>query len=399
MRPTILLVVFLVACAVASDTIKPLFETNSVTAYDRWLWQHRDEYPGFRPIRARAGAEQSPSGWTRATAVFLTDSGTVLVRHVYSDSWDERGQVAPQIVRVNVTEDGDRLVVHHPAGSTTYDRFGRKLFDGNAYPRFNLWFRNIKTNDTIPEMRAWLAHPSESESTQMLDDSGKVIGVLPRVSIWTATGSGDTLMAAVSQSGTIVFDRGAEIRWRDSMFGTASRIAAISPDGRTVAVVTRDSVGLHDLVTGSNKVLGFEAATAAPIRASSIAISDDGRRVAVRYLVGRDVADSVLLRILTSGGEELAPARRLESDYVDNMFWMGDTVVLVASPGVPGYKGDKMYQTGTCKAFAVTLNGDMRTWMVPGRFGRLGVWYQQGRSLAYVDKDLGYFAIFQVPVQ
>jgi hypothetical protein len=78
---------------------------------------------------------------------------------------------------------------------------------------------------------------------------------------------------------------------------------------------------------------------------------------------------------------------------------MGDTAVLVASPGVPGNRGDKMYQTGPCKAFAVTLNGDMRTWMVPGRFGRLGVWYQQGRSLAYVDKDLGYFAIFQVPVQ
>jgi hypothetical protein len=183
------------------------------------------------------------------------------------------------------------------------------------------------------------------------------------------------------------------------MFGTASRIAAISPDGRTVAVVTRDSVGLHDLVTGSNKVLGFETATASPIRARSIALSDDGRRVAVRYLVGRNVADSVLLRILTSGGEEIAPARRLESDYVDNMFWMGDTVVLVASPGVTGNKGDKMYQTGPCKAFAVTLNGDMQTWMVPGRFGRLGVWYQQGRSLAYVDKDMDYFAVFQVPVK
>jgi hypothetical protein len=81
------------------------------------------------------------------------------------------------------------------------------------------------------------------------------------------------------------------------------------------------------------------------------------------------------------------------------MFWMGDTVVLIASPGVPGHRGDKMYQTGPCVALAATLNGDTRTLTVPGRFGRLGVWYQQGRSLAYVDKDMGYFAVFRVPMQ
>jgi hypothetical protein len=399
MRPVVLLVLSLCTLAVASDTIVPLFETSSVNAYDRWLWQHRDEYPGFRPIRARAGAEQSPSGWTRATAVFLTDSGTVLMRHVYSDSWDERGQVAPQVTLVNVTEDGDRLVVHHPAGNTAYDRLGRKLFDGDAHPRFNLWFRDISGKDTNAERHPWSRGVKVSDSTQVLNDEGRVVGVLPRVSVSTATGSGDTLMAAVSKSGTIVFDRRARIRWRDSLFGTASRIAAISPDGRTVAVVTRDSVGLHDLVTGSNHVLGFDTATAATARARSIVWSDDGRRAAVRYLVSRDAADSVLLRVLTRDAKEVAPPLRLESGYVDNMFWMGDTVVLVASPGEPGDKGNKMYQRGPCKAFAVTLNGGMRTWTVPGRFGRLGVWYQQGRSLAYVDKDMGYYAVFQVPVK
>ena len=383
MRQVVLLVVSVLTYAAASDTIKPLFETSSIAEYDRWLWQHRNEYPRFRPVRVRVGEERSGSGWTRLTSVFLTDSGTELVRHVYPDSW--QGIRVEQVSNINVNEAGDYSVVYRRGARTAYGRYGRKLFDSDRgiFPRFNLWFRD-----------------SESpESTQVLNDEGKVIGVLPHVSMWTATGSGDTLMAAVSRSGTIVFDRRARIRWRDSLFGPASLIAAISPDGREAAIATRDSVGLHDLMTGSNKVLGFDTSTAATARVRSIVWSDDSRRVAVRYLVGRDSADSVLLRVLTRDTMEVAPPRTLVSDYVDNMFWMGDTVMLVASPGVPEYGGGKTYQRGSCKVFALTLTGHTQTWMVPGRFGRLGVWYQQGRDLAYVDKDMGYFAVFQVPAK
>ncbi|MBN2466115.1 hypothetical protein JXD38_10895 [candidate division WOR-3 bacterium] len=382
MKQHVLLIVSLLAFGAAQDTIKPLFEARSVAEYDRWLWKHRNEYPGFRPVRVRVGEEHTGSGWTRLTAIFLTDSGTELVRHVYPDSW--QGLRIQQVSNINVHEVGDHSVVYRRGASTAYDRCGRKLFDsdGSTFPGFNLWFRD-----------------SESpESTQVLNDEGKAIGVLPRVSSWTATGSGDTLMAAVSGSGTIVFDRKARIRWRDSMFGTAPRIAAISSNGRTVAVVTRDSVGLHDLVTGENKVLGFDTAMSASVRARSIALSDDGSLVAILYRVGERVPDSLLLRVLARDAKEVTPPYRLESDYLDNMFWMGDTVVLVASPGVPGDRGGKMYQTGPCKALAVTLNGDARTLTVPGVFGRLGVWYQQGRTLAYVDRHMGYFAVFRVPM-
>jgi len=397
MRQILLLVVVLSSLATASDTIKPLFETSSVREYDRWLWQHRSEYTRFRPVRVRVGEECSGSGWTRLAAAFLTDSGTEFVRHVYPDSW--QGIRIQQVSNINVTEAGDYSIVYRRVGGgTAYDRYGRKLFDGAVYPRFNLWFRDISGKDTIAHRHPWSEGVSESDSTQLLNDEGEVVGALPRVSAWTATASGDTLVAAVSRSGVLVFDRRARIRWRDSLFGAASRIAAISQDGRTVAVVTRDSVGLHDLVTGENKVLGFDAAMASSVRARSIALSADGGLVAVLYRVGESAPDSLLLRVLTRDAKKVAPPRSLVSDYIDNMFWMGDTVVLVASPGVTENKGGKMYQIGSCAALAVTLNGDTRTLTVPGRFGRLGVWYQQGRCLAYVDTQMSDYAVFRVPM-
>jgi hypothetical protein len=227
------------------------------------------------------------------------------------------------------------------------------------------------------------------------------MAVLPRVSIQAASSSGDTLIAAVSDGGTLVFDRGAHVRWRDSMFGTASRIAAISPDGRKVAVVTRDSVGLHDLVTGRSKVLGIHSATAARYRTNYVVWSNDGRRFAV-YRVDWDVPDSALLWVFTRDGKAAAQPRRLEANYGENLFWMGDTVVLVASPYLPDLRKwihQKPWSVGPCKVTAVTLRGHLQTWMVQGRFGGDDVWYQQGRHLVCVDKSRGYAAVFQVPVQ
>ena len=209
MRYITLLLVTILAYAAASDTIRPLFETSSIAEYDRWLWQHRSEYPGFRPVRALVGAERSASGWAVPTAVCLTDSGTTLTRYVYPDSWDRTADIQ-QVTRVSVTEDVGGFVVHRrgsTVGSTAYDQHGRKLFDGDVYPRFNLWFRDFSGKDTLAGRKPCLEGAKESDSTQVLNERGEVVGVLPRVSMSTATASEDTLLAAVTASGTIVFVR------------------------------------------------------------------------------------------------------------------------------------------------------------------------------------------------
>ena len=245
MRQVVLLAVSLSVCAAASDTIKPLFETSSIAEYNQWLWQHRDEYPGFRPVRTQAD--------------FFSDSGAALPSQVLEYYSSLKGLVGLQTSSVHYLIDGDHCVVCYGRGrvvtSTAYDLHRHRLFErtGQVHPRFNLWFR-----DTEDSGAAWRhfhhQNPPAPESTQILDDDGKVVGVLPRVSAWRATSSGDTLIAAVSHSGTVVFDREARIRRRDSMFGTASRIAAISPafnrqrwlvigptssSGRTIAVALR----------------------------------------------------------------------------------------------------------------------------------------------------------------
>ena len=388
MRPIALLVMSLLACVAASDTIKPLFETDSVTVYDRWLWQHRDEYPGFRPIRALVGEEYSGSGWTRLMSAFLTDSGTELVRYVYPDSW--QGIRVEQVSNINVTEDGDHVAVYHrgasAAGTTAFDRLGRKLFDSkrDIVPRFNLWFRDTRTSD----------------STQVLNNNGKVIGVLPGLSIRAASGSGDTLIAAVSRRGTIVFDHSARIRWQDSMFGTAPRVAAISPDGRRVAVITRDSAGLHDLATGRNKTLGLLPETATRLRFDRVVWSDDSRRFAV-YRADWDVVDTALLWTFTSAGQGSSRPRKLVTNCGERPFWTGDTILLIAAPYFSDlhWTANKEPTPGPCRVTAVAPRGGLQTWFVKGVFRWANVWCQHRRSFAYVDKSRSHAVVFEVPIK
>ena len=388
MRPCVFLLVSLLSLGRAQDTIKPLFETDAVTAYDRWLWDHRNEYPGFRMIRAQAGLELTLSGWTRLHAVSFTDSGTVRKRYVYADSLDLRN-VALQMPCVSVDEDGDRFAVRRWLGSsegtTAYDRLGRKLFDSGreVFPRFGLWFSDIWT----------------SESTQVLNDRGLVIGVLPGVSISSASSSGDTLFVATSRAGAIVFDRKARVRWRDGV-PRGPYVATISADGRAVRIAARDSVVLHDLITGVTTVKAVDSAMEQSKRPDPIAWSSDGRRVAM-YSIDSEVPDSATLWIVTRDGTLAIPARRLAASYTERLFWMGDTVVLVASPYVPDRRKrptGPRFEQGPCKVTTVTLSGETQESTVTGHFGELGGWYQQGRHLAYLDTQLHYFAVFLVPV-
>lgn len=387
MNSTILLISFLIGAAPADGRINPLFETDSIAAYNRWLWQHRSEYPAFRPTRAHATVITGSSGWTRPAVTFLTDSGTVLSRYVFPDSWDDRRMVQRQVSDCHATEDGDYVAVYLRGSSaaryTAFDRFGRKLFESKyeVFPRFNRWFRDTEG----------------PESTQVLDDSGKVVGVLPRAYARTANSSGDTLFAVLTARGAMVFDSRMRVVWQSRPLG-APRAAAISPDGWKIAIVTRDSVGVHDLATGRAKGQGMDPPTAARYGQFSVAWSDDGRLLAV-YRSENAVPDSGLLWILTRDGAWAAPARRLETNYARSLFWMGDTVVLAASPYLPNTRErirGKPLQTGPCRVIAATLSGKIRSWIVPGRFGEHGRWHQQGRRLGYVGF---HTAVFQVPVQ
>jgi hypothetical protein len=410
MKWVILSVAILAAFAAASDTIMPLFEARSVAEYNQWLEQHRDEYPNFRPVLTKDD--------------FLTDSVAFPSRNIHRDSstsplgefrlrfgdlpvvpLSELGGLQ-QGQSCSFVEDGDHCLVYRRNGravtSTAYDRYGRKLFEtcGHIQHRFNLWFRDTTTKDSLLEPQPWPRRSQAAESTQVIDDKGNVIGVLPRISIQGASSSGDTLIAAGSHDGTAVFDHKARVRWRDSMFGAAPRVAVISPDGRKVAVITRDSVGLHDLLTGRNKTWGVHPGTATRYRTNRVAWSGDGRRFAV-YRADWHIPDTALLWTFTSGGKGAARPRRLKANCGDRPFWSGDTVLLIASPYFTDQRwtANKQPPAGPCRVTAVTLRGGVRTWFVKGSFEWDDVWYQQGRSFAYVDRSRGYAAVFEVPIQ
>jgi hypothetical protein len=119
------------------------------------------------------------------------------------------------------------------------------------------------------------------------------------------------------------------------------------------------------------------------------------------YRADWNVLDTALLWTFTSDGKGATQPRRLEANCGVRLFWMGDTVVLVASPYFSDLRwtGGKHPPTGPCRVTAVTLRGGLQTWMVKGNFEWDGVWYQQGRRFAYVDRYRGYAAMFRVPMQ
>jgi hypothetical protein len=292
--------------------------------------------------------------------------------------------------RITVDEDGDRFAVCQwlgpNAGTIAYDRSGRRLFESGSrvlYPRFGLWFRNVY----------------RSESTQVLNDSGRVIGVLPVIG--SLKSSGDTLFLAQSHAGTIVFDRRARILWRDGVLRPGPCLATISSDGREVDIASWDSVIVHDLMSGKTTAKAVDSSTGPRRGLDGIAWSGDGRRVSM-YRRDVDVPDSATLWGVNRDGRLASPARRLAASYTEHLFWMGDTVVLVASPYDPNMRKrmhDKPLGRGSCKVTAVALSGKTQEWTVPGLFGQLGGWHQQGRTLAYIDTELSYYAVFQVPVK
>jgi hypothetical protein len=391
MNSAILLISILVGVAPVDGSITPLFETDSITAYNRWLWQHRSEYPAFRPTRAQATVITGSSGWTRPVVTFWTDSGTVLSRYAFPDSWDDRRMVQRQAFDCYAVEDGDYLSVYHRGSSTAkytaFDRFGRKLFDSrrNIIRRFGRWFSSWGPRDSI----------------EMLDDSGDVIGALPSVSIGSASSLGDTLIAASSGRTITVFDHNARIVWQGSPFGGAFQSGVISPDERRVAIVAEESLGIQDLATGNAKVLRLDRVTAAYGASGFIAWSEDSRRFAL-YRINSEVPDSAMLWVFTRDGKMAGKPRTLETNYARHMFWMGDTVVLVAAPFLPSpreWMYDKPYQNGPCKVIAVPPRGKTQTWIVPGRFGQYQEWQRQGRQLAYVERSNGHAVVFRVPAK
>jgi hypothetical protein len=392
MRPIILMVLSLFACAAASDTIQPLYETSSTSGYNQWLLQHRTEYPEFRQVLTQAD--------------FFNDSGATLPSQVLEYGEKMKDLVGLQTPMERYLIEREHCIVSYGQGqvvtSTAYDLHRHRLFErtGQIYPRFNLWFRD--TEDSTAAWRHFHPEiPSPPESTEVLDDEGKIVGVLPRVPMRLATSSGDTLIAVVSQNGTLVLDREARVRWQDGMFGTAPRVAAVSPDGQKVAVVVRDSVGIHDLVTGTNRVLGIPSSTVMGHRYHFVVWSSDSRHFAM-YRADSYGPGSAMLWVFTRDGRSAAKPRKLDANYGEQLFWMGDTVVLATTPYVDSLQErlrDKHWFVGPSRVTAVPLRGRGQTWIVKGRFGEGSDWFQQGRCLASVCKSVGDAVVFQVPVK
>jgi hypothetical protein len=312
--------------------------------------------------------------------------------------------MAKQVPFVRFVNDSNHCVVHYGSGpnaaTAAYDRHGRKLFERSGYVqhRFDMWF--VGTEGSVASRR--ILHPelpSAPESTAVLDDDGKVVRVLPSAVVWRATSSGDTLIAAASSGAALVFDREAKVRWQDSMFGNATRLVAISPDAGKVAVVTRDSVCIHDMTNGTDKVMSIPSVTVTGHRTHLVAWSSDSRRFAI-YRADSCGPSAAMLWVLTKDGKMAAKPRRLDANYDERLFWMGDTVVLATTPYVdslPERLRGKRWFLGPSRITAVPLRGRVQTWMVDGRFREGSEWFAQGRCLACVSG--GYAAVFEVPIR
>jgi hypothetical protein len=390
MKHGVTLLVAALALAAARDAIKPFFEAGSIAEYNRWLAEHRDAYPDLRPVGTHPG--------------LFTDSGAVLPSKVLEYQRESEHFVAPQTPYVRFVSDTDHCVVHYgygpDAATAAYDRHGRKLFERPGYVqhRFNMWF--AATRGSVASKRVLHPElPAEPESTGVLGDNGEVIGVLPGAVVWLATSSGDTLVAAASDGGALVFDREARIRWQDSVLGGATGLVAISPDAHKVAAVARDSLVVHDMTNGADRVLRIPSATLAGRRTNLLVWSRDSRRFAL-YRADSYGPGAAMLWSFTSDGKAATKPRRLDANYGEQLFWMGDTVVLATTPYVDSVEErlrGKHSFAGQVRITAVPLRGRVQKWMVDGRFREGSQWSAQGRCLACVADY--YAAVFEVPTK
>jgi len=346
--------------------LRVVLNASSPAEYNRWVWQHRTECPGFRHVYITCDSMRQRGRYVWPAVSFWSDSGPLLTHRIIPDSQPEgrsRGQL------LDISRNTDQMTVASASGRGTfamYDRFGTRLFTDPSRPQGLTSGRWIR----------FTFHPPGKE---LLDDSGKV---LSRISSSDAgvLYSSDSL-CALSADGSVVFiGRDGRGLWRSRKINAHCAVA-VGSNGSAVAAATGDSLMIWKPPSTKTVVLPHDKAWNRFGR-PTMAWSPDGRRLAV-YQGSQTAWDSGRVFVMNMEGRLVRPIRRMQLYCVRALVWMGDTLVF---PALGEDVSKRTYSSAdSCVISFVPPRGGIRRGVVHGKFRLHGEWNASGRHLAFVS--------------
>jgi hypothetical protein len=348
-----------------------LLDTTAPGAYNRWVWEHRTDCPGFKHVYITEDGWAGCRKFWRPLVTFWTDSGPFLMHCILSDSQAEPGpQCAPIL---DISRNTDQLtVLSGTSNCAVYNRFGMRLFTDPSRPLGLMSGR-------------WVTYTSYPHKSLLVDDKGKVLNTLSSSVMERALYVDDSTFAMHSIDSTVVlFDRDGRVRWKSRRL-RSHPVFAVGPKGRAVAVSTDDSLMIFSPPAPRAVTLPHDAEWGL-FAQPTMAWSADSRLLAL-YQSSRTAWDSGRVSVLNTEGRSVRPVRKIRLYNVRSVLWMGDTLVLPAL-NIDRYRADSPFSflapADSCLVSFLLPSGDVSRGTFHGKFLSYGTWTASGGHLAYV---------------
>ncbi len=360
----------LFVCAVGlgdSLHLRLVVDASSPAAYNRWVWQHKAKCPGFPTVYITHDSSVCRNGYLRPAISFWTDSGPLLRHRIIPDLLS----AIQQMVNYSISSGYDLLVTRGDHGvSTTYDRYGRKLFSGPEGVGAGAPGR-------------WLRYSLVRGREEVLNNNGEIVGTLPFKLPVDLLYADDSLFVVRTPRGSLVlFDREARVRWQSGEFGWSCG-TAVAVHCHAVAVVTSDSLVMYDRAGGGTITVRNDAAWS-HYGWPRMAWSSDARLLAV-YQGSKTSQDSGRVMALNRSGNIVWPSRPLRAYQVRALLWLGDTLVLPAqdvdTAGMDPRQSSGIVTDSCLLTFALP-GGGQSLLAVRGKFWPYGDWRASSPYLA-----------------
>jgi len=370
MRRSALLLCCLCALGSAKDIhMRVVVDANSPADYNRWLWQHRTECPEFRPVYITHDSSVRRNDYLRPAVSFWTDSGPLLQHRVMPDSIAS----FQQLVNYSISPAHDLLATRGDNGVTsTYDRFGRKLFSGPEGVGAGVNGR-------------WLRYSPTRRREEVLNDSGEIVGTLPfKFPVDLLYADDSFFVVRTPRSSLVLVDREARVRWQSRELGRLQG-TTVADRCYAIAAAAADSLVIYDRARGSTVTVHHDSAWSRygwPLLAWS-----HGARLLALYQGSRTSQDSGRVMVMDRRGMTVRPSRSLRAHWVRAVLWLGDTLVLPGQDVDTAGADTRMLGrilTDSCLLTFVLPGGEQRHLAVRGKFWPYGDWRASSPYLAYL---------------
>ncbi len=352
--------------------IRVVLDASSPAEYNRWVWQHRTECPGFQHVYITCDSWMRRGKFELPAVSFWTDSGPILVHRILPDS-----QLAPPPVVamgpiLDISANTDQLTVRSGRDSfAMYNRYGTRLFTDPSRPQGLMSGR-------------WMTHIAYPFKSLLVDDRGKVLGTVSPSGIPRVLHADDSALVVQDIDGTVVlFDRDGRALWRSRKLGSPTEFA-VGRRTHAIAASTDDSLLVFSPPRRKITALPHDGEWK-HFGSPSMTWSDDGKLLAV-YQRSQTAWDSGRVFVVDAKGKLVRPAHKMQLYNVRSLMWMGDTLVLPALNVDFSHTDPRISYEKTADSCVVSFlppKGGLERLTIRDKFRIYGRWAMSGRHLAY----------------